>query len=180
MTEISEYDMHRLNRSAEIEKIIDAVAFRDGSLRDVYILDTSHEDWDRLLGLLKEHFILESEEILLNSIREIIPIRQERGFLLRVKLLEGVTAHCHFYVSETVSNPIEFDLDPREMQSPDAMIKVLEFMSTLGDGLKKDVFLTEENSEASVLLSYSPETKKYHYRLRYTSDPLIEFVMPGQ
>ena len=69
--------------SIGIQEVIDAVAFRDGSLRDVYIFETSLEDWDRLLSLLKEQFTLESEEFIPNSIREIIPIRQERGFLLR-------------------------------------------------------------------------------------------------
>lgn len=148
--------------SIGIQEVIDAVAFRDGSLRDVYIFETSLEDWDRLLSLLKEQFTLESEEFIPNSIREIIPIRQERGFLLRVKLLEELTANCHFYVCETESSPIEFDFDPREMQSPDFMIKVLQFMSKVGDGLNKDVFLTEENSETSVLLSYSSKNKMYY------------------
>lgn len=107
--------------------------------------------------------MLECEEVIPNSIREIIPIRQEKGFLVRVKLSEGLMAHCHFYVSEMQPSPIEFDLDPREMQSADAMEKVLLFLSTLGDGLNKDVFLTEENSETEVLMAYSPNNKKFHY-----------------
>jgi hypothetical protein len=148
--------------SIGIQEIIHAVAFRDGCLRDVYIFDTSLEDWDKLLSLLKKEYTLESEEFIPNSISEIIPIRQERGFLLRVRLLEGLTANCHFYVCESEFSPIEFDFDPREMQSPDSMIKALQFMSKIGDGLNKDVFLTEENSETSVLLSYSSKNKIYY------------------
>jgi hypothetical protein len=113
-----------------IQEIINEVAFLDGSLRDIYIFDVTLEDWDRLLKLLKELYPLESDEKTIpNSIREIIPIHDERGFLLRVMIGDGITANCHFYVSEDQSSPIEFDLDPREMQSPYGMKKALQYLN---------------------------------------------------
>jgi hypothetical protein len=138
----------------------------DGSLRDIYIYDVTLEDWDRLLNLLKLLYPLESDEkIIADSIREIIPIAQERGFLLRIMIGDGITANCHFYISEGHPSPIEFDIDPREIQSVYGMKKVLQFIRQMGNELHKEVFLTEENSEDFILLSYSPFSKKYSYYL---------------
>ncbi len=146
----------------EIEKIIEKVAFIDGSLRDIYIYDVNLNDWNCLIKLLKDHYILKCEEKSIpDSIYEIISIYNERAFLLNVFIGEGITANCHFYVSEEEPSPIELDLDPREFQSADEMAKVLEFMRLLGEGLNKKVFLTEENTENSVLLTYSPLDKRF-------------------
>lgn len=128
--------------------------------------------------MLKSSYTLSSDEdVIPNSVREIIPIRKERGFLLRVILAENLAAHCHFYISETESSPIEFDLDPREMQSPDAMKKVLQFMAWLGDSLNKDVSLTEENTESHVLIAYSPRNKKNHFSISNAYGQFEEFYL---
>lgn len=141
--------------------LIHKIAFLDGSFRDVYIFNVVLEDWNRLLKILKKSYPLEYDEIIPDTIQEIISIYEERGFLLKVIIGDNITANCHFYVSTKESYPIEFDLDPRELQSPYAMDKVLEFMGLLGEEFDKEVFLTEENSENAVLLSYSPSTKTY-------------------
>ncbi len=153
-------------KKIEMQTVIDDVMKLDGSLRDIYIFDVVLEDWNRMLKLLKGTYALTSdEEITPDSIIEIIPICSERGFLLRVMLGEGIFAHCHFYVSEDHPSPIEFDLDPREIQKPESFKKMLEFMRFLGDGLNKDVFLTEESTEDNTLLYYSCATQEHFYRL---------------
>jgi hypothetical protein len=143
----------------EMKKIIETVADIDGSLRDIYIFDVTFEDWDVVLDMLKKNYRLESDEKNIpKSVKEIIPLVIEKGFSIRIYLAEELTANCHFFVTEL--SPMEFDLDPKEMQSPFAMAKVLQFISQLGDSLNKKVVLTEENSETFVLLSYSPISKK--------------------
>lgn len=148
----------------EIQEIIDKVAHTDGSLRDIYIQNVTLNDWDRILQLLKKQYVLESDEDEIPStVREIISICQERGFILKVYIGKGITANCHFFVLENDPSPIEFDLDPREINSPYGIRCVLEFISKLGDELNKNVNLTEENSENMVLLSYSPSKKMFFY-----------------
>lgn len=146
-----------------IEEFIEKVAFLDGSLRDIYIFDVNLNDWNCFLKLLKEHYVLECEESIPDSIHQIISICNERGFLLSVLIGKGIIANCHFYVSEEELYPIELDLDPREFRSAYGMTKVLEFMRLLGEGLGKKVFLTEESSEESVLLTYSTLDKVFYY-----------------
>lgn len=143
----------------EFKDFINEVAYVDGSLRDIYIFDVVLEDWNRLLKLLKKSYPLECDEMIPETIQEIIPIREERGLCLSVMLGHNISANCHFYVSLNESSPIEFDLDPRELQSPYAMNKVFEFMQLLGNEFNREVFLTAENCEDIVLLTYSPSTK---------------------
>ncbi len=141
----------------DIEKLIEKIAVLDGSLRDIYIHNVALDDWDRLIAILKANYQLQCDEKMIpDSIRKIIPIQQERGFLLKIMIGEGVVAHCHFYVSEDEYDRIELDLDPRELQSTRAIERVLHLMRTLGDSLMKDVFLTAENSIEEIYLSYSP------------------------
>lgn len=158
----------------EIHELINKIAFVDGSLRDIYIFDVTLEDWDRLLNLLKLLYPLESDEkIITYSIREIIPIVNERGFLLRIMIGNSITANCHFYVSEDNPSPIEFDIDPREIQSVYGVKKVLQFIRYVGNELHKEVFLTEENSEDVILLSYSPISKKCFYYLANNETQIV-------
>ena len=92
----------------DMDEIIREVAFVDGSLRDIYIFDVNLEDWNRFVKLLKEFYVLEcEEEVIPESIHEIMSIYNERGFLLSVILGKGIVANCHFYVSEESHSPIE-------------------------------------------------------------------------
>lgn len=158
------------------EALIDEVAFLDGALRDIYIYNVHLKEWDRLLKILKERYTLKCEEgSIPDSVLEIIPIRRERGFCLNVCIGEGILANCHFFISEAFPNPIEFDLDPREFRTPEGIRSVLQFMRILGDGLGFEVYLTQENSEEVILLTYSPTNKQYVCHLekdenRYVSD----------
>ena len=54
-----------------------------------------------------------------------------------------------------MEDEIELDIDPREVTSPTAVDRVLEFMERLGAHLARDVILTEENSPEHVWFRYS-------------------------
>ena len=74
----------------------------DGSLRDIYMLDCTLEDWAKTLQLIKRkdfqiRFELDGEESPLPAdIDSIFKIRCEHNTLLRLNL-EGVAINCHFF-----------------------------------------------------------------------------------
>ena len=145
-----------------IQEIIKKVAFLDGTLRDLYLYNVSLEDWDRMIELVKEFYYLKSDhDVIPDSIKDIISIVDKEGFNLQILLNEDVSANCHFFISENETSPMEFDLDPRELQSISGIKNVLQFMRHLGDRFERDVFLTEENCKDMVLLSYSHSTKEH-------------------
>lgn len=135
-----------------------AADFRyDGSLRDVYILDTSLDDWARVWDVLKAapdgfSFMVDGESLT-------PPARVEDAFRLRDS--HSVTAsytlgkqrlNCHFFIEEEV----EFDLDPRDVDGPIEAERLGHFLSLLGCATSKEVRLTPENEPESIIARYDP------------------------
>jgi hypothetical protein len=120
----------------------------DGSLRDLYILNTTVDDWQSLID-----FLLQSEypnTYTVNGEIAEFPSRVERVFETRNKAttllsvrVDKVMLNCHFFCEEE----IEFDLDPREITDKAHLRRLFEFMKRVGQVVGKDVLLTLENAE---------------------------------
>ena len=74
----------------------------DGSLRDVHVLGTTLEDWDRVLACLAKSYPMveywgdgRTRSSLPNA-ETIFALRQQTSPLLRVTL-NGVVFQCHFF-----------------------------------------------------------------------------------
>ena len=128
----------------------------DGSWRDLYVLDASLDAWQRLLDFLKSGpygLTFRRETV------EPLPARASSAFggpddvrpLLHVDL-GSVTLNCHFFAEDEV----EFDLDPREVQSGAEAESVFEFMRGVGRALGKPVRLTPESMSDLTLIEYDP------------------------
>ncbi len=134
----------------------------DGSLRDIYVLETSVLDWQKLFDFLKSsdytfaYQLYELEE-LPGSI-EIFGERRENKGLLCVDAGD-VTLNCHFFCREI----IEFDLDPREVKGEEQANFVFDFMRQLGRALNKEVILTPENMLESPIFKFSLVTQKIEF-----------------
>lgn len=122
----------------------------DGSLRDIYVLDTNWQDWQALLDFLRLEtypikFTVGGEQRSLpENIEDIFALAQDNGVLLRIDETH-LALHCHFFTSEE----IEFDLDPRAFHSEHSELQVsrlLNFIRDMGRLLNKVVILTPENS----------------------------------
>lgn len=130
----------------------------DGSLRDIYVLSVAIYDWQRLIdwlhtGLYPAAFYSDDQPSSLpHDISTIFERRNEHGILLAVDV-EGVLVHCHFFRHKE----IEFDIDPREVDSEQREAAIVEFMRALGKLLNKAVILTPENDPGTAILTYSPE-----------------------
>ena len=130
----------------------------DGSWRDIYIRDTSLDDWQRVVDSLRDYSPPPS--LLLDGVSLSIPpsIKSvlERGYdesrpVLCVKA-GNISLNCHFFdVGE-----VEFDLDPREVSSEEDFDNLTAFMSQIADATGKPAILTHENVRDAVILRVEP------------------------
>lgn len=128
----------------------------DGSLRDIYVLNTDADDWDSCISYVQSRyrteFTADNEPLPFpEGIGEVFRLRDEKALTLRIDL-NGVSINTHFFTEEE----IEFDIDPREVDSSSAAEDVLSFMSDLGNLLSKEVVLTPENASTIPIYRFLP------------------------
>jgi hypothetical protein len=131
----------------------------DGSLRDVYILGTSLDDWPSVWSALfagsnSVSFTVDGEP-------RTPPLDVAEAFLLRRNhavcasyALGRQRLNCHFFIEEEV----EFDLDPRDVDGPAEADRLAQFMEALGRATSKEVRLTLENEPDTIIARYVPDT----------------------
>lgn len=126
----------------------------DGSLRDIYALNTSVSDWNRLLHLTPSlgafAYFRDGEEAPLPTDANLVFADVDHSHLLRFSL-GGPTINTHFFVEDE----IEFDLDPSEITSQSDLDLILEFCASVGRGIGYDIRITPENASDVVYLHYS-------------------------
>lgn len=131
---------------------------RDGSLRDVYIFDTTAADWIVLCDLAREYghrYTYDGSE---KPLPEVHGIFENRNGSHLLQITVGrLVACCHFFVS----TEIELDLDPREVNGPRDHAEVLLFLERLSDRTSKAVFVTAENAEDIPYLQYDPHSREW-------------------
>ncbi|QDT14379.1 hypothetical protein [Alienimonas californiensis] len=138
---------------------------RDGSLRDVLVLETTVDDWERLLDFVRTgpqtySYSSVDGKADLPAAQEIFPDGQREGLHLMAVNLGGCTANCHFFWT----GDIEFDLDPKEVTTAERAAAVFAWMRDLGRELGKPIRLTPENTEEYVLAAYDPATDSFDFR----------------
>jgi hypothetical protein len=129
---------------------------RDGSLRDIYIFNTTLEDWKKFLIFLTGRsgsvYSVDGESAPLpHNLQEQFRPDRERSYLLAFPV-GRLILHCHFFSVEE----IELDLDPRDIQSQDDLSQLAPFLRELAALLGKEVRLTAENDRARALFSCLP------------------------
>lgn len=121
----------------------------DGSLRDIYVSNTTKEDWKLLYDLLLssssftlEYYIDMERQNQSSNIYDMLADDQQTHF---IKLFyKGETFTCIPYTTE-----IEFVIDPKS--KPDIPI-VIDFMKVLKNQLSKDVNLNYEGERGEPFL----------------------------
>ena len=118
----------------------------DGSLRDIYIQDVSLSDWDELIDFLNKNFNLTfgdknkiDKDYVLKYLQQ--TNRQNACQPLFINL-EHIKVHCYFFHPEE----IEFDIDPKEINSITDFELIETFMVSISKALGLQVTMTEENS----------------------------------
>ena len=131
--------------------------FVDGSWRDIYVLDTTFSDWQKVIDAIWEKF---SPNFLIDGKPASFPDRVEQVWQIRKHAtallsfsIDGMRLNCHFFND----SDIEFDLDPREVTGIDRAHSLISFMEMLGRTSVKTVVMTLENLQEAVLFKYFPE-----------------------
>jgi hypothetical protein len=128
----------------------------DGSLRDIYILGASIDDWALIWNVLTTSDRLAFD---VDGIARTPPADVREAFALHAS--HSVTAcyrlgrqrlNCHFFVEEEV----EFDLDPGDVDGLVEAERLGQFLVDLGRMTSKEVRLTAENEREAVIARYSP------------------------
>lgn len=124
----------------------------NGSLRDLYVQETSIEDWEKIIDLLNEKYQVkywksESDEYVFQIDKEysIAYFLDETGEMefRHIKIqLGSVQMNFYFFLVEQ----IEFDIDPKEINSIDDFEQIENFMIDVSRILGKQITLTEESS----------------------------------
>lgn len=129
----------------------------DGSLRDIYIQNTSIEDWGKLIDLLNSEYNLKYfSESKIDKDEVLKYLKDETGELecRTVSIeIENIKINCHFFLIEQ----IEFDIEPSEIKTKSDFEKVLLFMSLISSTLKKQITLTGENEANFPLVKINTE-----------------------
>jgi len=135
----------------------------DGSLRDIYVFDTTVANWNHLLEALNNSDYsleisppfdhtnrLEASKVF-NHVANVNPV------CLKMRLASRIDIHCHFFCDEEM----EFDIDPRQVDTEADITLILGFMKTIGDTLDKDVFLTPEDTQDYHHATYKPSSGEF-------------------
>ena len=135
----------------------------DGSLRDIYVFDTTLDDWQRMLERIRQGphpycFTVDSETCSMPpEAARIFALRNEACVCLSLTCA-GMVLNCHFFGEEQ----IEFDLDPREVNA-DRWPALLGFLASLGELLGRDVVLTPENFPEGPIVRYDFRRQSAEY-----------------
>ena len=129
----------------------------DGSLRDIYVQNTSLNDWGNLIDLLNSEYSLNYfSENKIDKDKVYKYLEDETGEVecSTVSIeLEKIKINCHFFMIEQ----IEFDIEPNEIKTQSDFEKILSFMTNVSSTLKKQITLTGENEATFPLIKINAE-----------------------
>lgn len=140
-------------------EISEQILYHDGSLRDVYVLDTGPDDWERLLKELPRSewtytFTRDGEPAALPQ--TFAEARSQDGHAILSIDKNGFWLNCHFFDD----TEIECDFGAEKIESPEMFKKLNEFLSWMAELLNKDVIITPENTRDHVLMRITPVSRE--------------------
>jgi hypothetical protein len=124
----------------------------DGTLRDIYVQEVSISDWEKLIDLLNEKYSV--RYVITDEVRN--PNQIDKEYVIKFLTDEAgemdspfvsidigeIQINCHFFLTDQ----IEFDLNPEQINSIEDFEKVKKFMEIVSQSLSNQVTLTGENS----------------------------------
>jgi len=119
----------------------------DGSLRDIYIQDIILADWEKLIDFINSNYQLKFGENDSNQIdKEYIMkfLTDETSEMETTSLridFNRINIHCYFFLN----NQIEFDIDPKEINSLNDFETIEKFMTSISKTLNSQITLTAQS-----------------------------------
>jgi hypothetical protein len=141
-------------------KLKETIYFEDGSLRDIYVQETTIQDWHKWIEHVNSHYTVAFYNGRAQRNEEYIDFEVIKDFWAgKHDLLSTVTISisnikikAHFFVVSEIEN----DIQPREIQSLDDHTALLNDLNDISNALNKPVILTEKNAMNHILLAVHP------------------------
>ena len=136
----------------------------DGSWRDIYVLGTEIQHWQRAIDQLRassfqvRYFRAGVECVLPARAADAFP---EPGWTDRLVSIDlgGLIANAHFFSEKE----IEFDLNPSEVRSQRELDIIVQFMHLLADATGCETILTPENLRHIAIFRVRPNESSIVY-----------------
>lgn len=145
----------------EFERCREEFVF-DGSWRDLYIFDTTIDDWNAIAKILTtykhEYFVDSDPDKLPTVFSPNFFVDRQYSCVLKT-YFQSLQVNCHFFVVDE----IELDIDPREIKDQGSFNELMALMRLMGERVDKDVVLTPENAEEIAILRYNARTRLLEY-----------------
>ena len=133
------------------EKIKTDIYYSDGSLRDIYVLDSTIEDWKKWIGFINENYQVKFKyfdnqgnkkiESKINFY-EVSKYWNNYENSISAEFLVGeVLLKCYFFSSDEIEN----DFFPEEVKSLEQHYLILDYLKSISKILNKEIILTPEN-----------------------------------
>jgi len=141
------------------KQLKDSVYYLDGSLRDLYILNATKNDWvvwaDFVNRNYKIQFYNSDNEVIdnkvdLTGILNSWEVNDHSGFSATV-FLDNIMVQSYFFTDEEIEN----DISPAEINSMEDHLKLVNYMIGLSTALNKKIVLSPESeSETELIVVY--------------------------
>jgi hypothetical protein len=130
----------------------DNIYFLDGSLRDIYVLNSSREDWEKWIDFVNKTFevrftycdingdLKSNNQIISKYIFDYWDNVSE--FVVSATIMIGeIILKCHFFSEEEIEN----DITPSDIKSLEQHNQIIDYLKSISKLLNKEVILTTEN-----------------------------------
>ncbi len=147
------------------------IYYLDGSLRDIYVLNTDLQDNEKWCEFVSENYMVQW----FNGIKQInetkIDFEVVKGYLdgthdfcSSVSIyFDKIQINNHFFIN----NEIENDISPKEIDNIETHEKVIKYLKAISLLLDKPIILTPEDEQETILIrvtknkvEYLPKIKK--------------------
>ncbi|HAP94735.1 hypothetical protein [Epilithonimonas hominis] len=138
------------------ENIKQNVYYSDGSLRDIYVLDSTQADWEKWINYINENYEVkftyyneEGKEISNNKIdfQKVVEYWENTldSVLNAEFLINKVVFKCYFFSDTEIEN----DIWPNDVGDLEQHNSIVEYMMTISKLLGKEIFMAPENYNES-------------------------------
>ena len=140
------------------------VYFLDGSLRDIYVHNTTKEDWQKWADFVNTRYKtsfyiyetkVKEDKVDLSKVFEYWNGIHKCGSTATV-CIDNIQVNAHFFTEDEIEN----DIAPSEINSIEDHFKLMDYMSKLSKLLDNTVELTPENEAGYVLISVDKDEIK--------------------
>lgn len=132
------------------------IYYCDGSLRDIYILQTSNEDDKKWTDYVNKNYLIQWFNGIKQTNENIIDFEVVKGYLNGKHdlcssasiFIDKIQTNNHFFSDKEIEN----DIDPRDINNIQDHEKIIKYMSELSNLLDKTVILTPESEQETILI----------------------------